>query len=217
MKLKVDTITIWGVSHHSLCFRCPVLGWGKKWTARLPCKKCCLRAGLICLNMSSSSAVSVFFVVGMFKWWYDLSDATKAAVIGGPLLVICILVIYCCCCRSRPANQGAVLVTPAVGHTAVMATSTNTTAPMRPLVNVAWVSAMDKCAGHAQFLINFEVFAEEIRLRVYAVWYFQISDTFRREIGINIINKLLHLRMGTCCFYLRRACKPALRRIFTVA
>ncbi|CAH3158464.1 unnamed protein product [Porites lobata] len=51
---------------------------------------------------------------GMFKWWYDLSDATKAAVIGGPLLVICILVIYCCCCRSRPANQGAVLATPAV-------------------------------------------------------------------------------------------------------
>ena len=89
------------------------------------------------VNMSSSSAVSVFFVVGMFKWWYDLSDATKAAVIGGPLLVICILVIYCCCCRSRPANQGAVLVTPAVGPTAVMATSTNTTAPMRPLVNVA--------------------------------------------------------------------------------
>ena len=40
--------------------------------------------------MSSSSAVFVFFVVGMFKWWYDLSDATKAAVIGGPLLVICI-------------------------------------------------------------------------------------------------------------------------------
>ncbi|KAM7432350.1 hypothetical protein ABFA07_017187 [Porites harrisoni] len=74
---------------------------------------------------------------GMFKWWYDLSDATKAAVIGGPLLVICILVIYCCCCRSRPANQGAVLVTPAVGPTAVMATSTNTTAHMRPLVNVA--------------------------------------------------------------------------------
>ena len=107
------------------------------WTARLIYKGCCLRAGLICLNMSSSSAVSVFFVVGMFKWWYDLSDATKAAVIGGPLLVICILVIYCCCCRSRPANQGAVLVTPAVGPTAVMATSTNTTAPMRPLVNVA--------------------------------------------------------------------------------
>ena len=89
------------------------------------------------MNMSSSSAVSVFFVVGMIKWWYELSDATKAAVIGGPLLVICILVIYCCCCRSRPANQGAVLVTPAVGPTAVMATSTNTTAPMRQLVNVA--------------------------------------------------------------------------------
>ena len=116
-----------------------------------------VRAGLICLNMSSSSAVSVFFVVGMFKWWYDLSDATKAAVIGGPLLVICILVIYCCCCRSRPANQGAVLATPAVGNTAVMATSTNTTAPMRPLVNVAWVSTVDKSARHAQFLINFEV------------------------------------------------------------
>ena len=119
--------------------------------------------------MSSSSPVSVFFVVGMFKWWYDLSDAAKAAVIGGPLLVICILVIYCCCCRSRPANQGAVLVTPAVGPTAVMATSTNTTAPMRPLVNVAWVSTVDKCARHAQFLINFEVFAEELRLRVYTV------------------------------------------------
>ena len=89
------------------------------------------------VNMSSSSAVSVFFVVGMIKWWYELSDATKAAVIGGPLLVICILVIHCCCCRSRPVNQGAVLVTPAVGPTAVMATSINTTAPMRPLVNVA--------------------------------------------------------------------------------
>ena len=89
------------------------------------------------VNMSSSSAVSVFFVVGMFKWWHDLSDAAKAAVIGGPLLVICILVIYCCCCRSRPANQGAVLVTPAVGPTAVMATSTNPTAHTRPLVNVA--------------------------------------------------------------------------------
>ena len=119
--------------------------------------------------MSSSSAVFVFFVVGMFKWWYDLSDATKSAVIGGPLLVICILVIYCCCCRSRPANQGAVLVTPAAGPTAVMATSTNTTAPMQPLVNVAWVNTADKCARHAQFLINFEVFAEELRLRVYAV------------------------------------------------
>ena len=129
-----------------------------------------VRAGLICLNMSSSSAVSVFFVVGMFKWWYDLSDATKAAVIGGPLLVICILVIYCCCCRSRPANQGAVLVTPAVGPTAVMATSTNTTGHMRPLAHVTWVNTVDKCAVHAQFLINFEVFAEELRLRVYAVW-----------------------------------------------
>ena len=128
-----------------------------------------LGVSLICLNMSSSSAVSVFFVVGMFKWWYDLSDATKAAVIGGPLLVICILVIYCCCCRSRPANQGAVLVTPAVGNTAVMATSTNTTAHMRQLVNVAWVNTKDKCAWHAQFLINFEVFSEEIRLRVNAV------------------------------------------------
>ena len=137
MKLKVDTISICAVSHHSLCFQCPVLGWGWKWTARLICNRCFLRAGLICLNMSSSSAVYVFFVVGMFKWWYDLSDATKAAVIGGPLLVICILVIYCCCCRSRPANQGAVLVTPTVGPTAVMATSTNTTAPTRPLVNVA--------------------------------------------------------------------------------
>ena len=79
----------------------------------------------------------MFFVVGMFKWCYDLSDATKAAVIGGALLVICILVTYCCCCRSRPANQGAVLVTPAVGPTAVMATTTNTTAPKRQLVNVA--------------------------------------------------------------------------------
>ena len=129
--------------------------------------------------MASSSAVSVFFVVGMFKWWYDLSDVTKAAVIGGPLLVICILVIYCCCCRSRPANQGAALVTPAVGPTAVMATSTNTTAPMRPLVNVAWVSTVEKCAGHAQFLINFKSVSEEIRLRDYAVRckhgkYFQI-------------------------------------------
>ena len=134
--------------------------------------------------MSSSKVVSVFFVVGMFKWWYDLSDAAKAAVIGGPLLVICILVIYCCCCRSRPANQGAVLATPAVGNTAVMATSTNTTAPMRPLVNVAWVNTVDK---HAQFLINFEVFSEEIRLRVNAVrckhsQYLQILSVGKLEL-----------------------------------
>ena len=122
-----------------------------------------LRAGLICLNMSSSSAVSVFFVVGMFKWWYDLSDATKAAVIGGPLLVICILVIYCCCCRSRPANQGAVLVTPTVGHTAVMVTSTNTTAPMRPLVNVAWVSTVDKCTRSCAVLDEFWSFCRGVK------------------------------------------------------
>ena len=88
MKLKVDTISICAVSHHSLCFQCPVLGWGWKWTARLICNRCFLRAGLICLNMSSSSAVYVFFVVGMFKWWYDLSDATKAAVIGLSLIHI---------------------------------------------------------------------------------------------------------------------------------
>ena len=43
------------------------------------------------------------------------------------------------------------------------------------------------------------------------------ADTFRREIGINIINKLLNLRMGACCLCLRRACKPALRWISTVA
>jgi len=27
-EFKVDIITIWGVSHHSLSFQCPVLGWG---------------------------------------------------------------------------------------------------------------------------------------------------------------------------------------------
>ena len=45
--------------------------------------------------MSSSKVVSVFFVVGMFKWWYDLSDATKAAVIGIDLLTMNIRTICC--------------------------------------------------------------------------------------------------------------------------
>ena len=83
-------------------------------------------------------------VAGIFGWWYDFSDIEKAAVIGGPLLFIILLIIACCCCcgccRSRPTNQGAVIVTPAAVPTAVMATSTRSTVPMKPLVNEAWVS-----------------------------------------------------------------------------
>ena len=81
-------------------------------------------------------------VSGIFEFWYGLSDLAKAAVVGGPLLVIIILIICCCCCcKSRPANQGTVFVTPSVGPTAVMATSVNTTVPMRPLVNEAWAAS----------------------------------------------------------------------------
>lgn len=78
---------------------------------------------------------------GIFGWWYNFSDIEKAAVIGGPLLFIMILIIACCCCcgccRSRSSNQGAVIVTPAAVPTAVMATSTRRTVPMKPLVNEA--------------------------------------------------------------------------------
>lgn len=78
---------------------------------------------------------------GIFGWWYNLTDIKKAAVIGGPLVFIILLIIACCCCcgccRSRPTNQGAVIVTPAAVPTAVMATSTRSTVPMKPLVNEA--------------------------------------------------------------------------------
>ena len=95
-----------------------------------------------------SIAESIFnkkcvLVAGIFGWWYDFSDIEKAAVIGGPLLFIILLIIACCCCcgccRSRPTNQGAVIVTPAAlaVPTAVMATSTKSTVPMKPLVNEA--------------------------------------------------------------------------------
>ena len=87
-------------------------------------------------------------VAGIFGWWYNFSDIEKAAVIGGPLLFIMILIIACCCCcgccRSRPTNQGAVIVTPAAVPTAVMATSTRSTVPMKPLVNEAWVSLQSR-------------------------------------------------------------------------
>ena len=81
------------------------------------------------------------FVAGIFRWWYNCSDIKKAAVIGGPLVFIILLIIACCCCcgccRSRPTNQGAVIVTPGTVPTAVMATSTRSTVPMKPLVNEA--------------------------------------------------------------------------------
>ena len=99
------------------------------------------------LEFSQLSIVESIFnkkcvlVAGIFGWWYDFSDIEKAAVIGGPLLFIMILIIACCCCcgccRSRPTNLGAVIVTPAAVPTAVMATSTRSTVPMKPLVNEA--------------------------------------------------------------------------------
>ena len=74
-------------------------------------------------------------------WWYDFSDIAKAAVIGGPLLFIIVLAAATTAtgddCRSRPTSQGAVIVTPAAVPTAVMATSTRRTVPMKPLVNEA--------------------------------------------------------------------------------
>ena len=95
-------------------------------------------------------------VAGIFGWWYNFSDIEKAAVIGGPLLFIIIVVVACCCCcgccRSRPTNQGAVIVTPAAVPTAVMATSTRSTVPMKPLVNEAWVSLQSR---HTQSLLSF--------------------------------------------------------------
>ena len=85
--------------------------------------------------------IKCVFVAGIFGWWYNFSDIEKAAVIGGPLVFIMILIIACCCCcgccRSRPSNQGAVIVTPAAVPTAVMATSTRRTVPMKLLVNEA--------------------------------------------------------------------------------
>ena len=97
------------------------------------------------------------FVAGIFGWWYNFSDIEKAAVIGGPLLFIIILIITCCCscgcCRSRPTNQGAVIVTPAAVPTAVMATSTRSTVPMKPLVNEAWVSLQSR---RTQSLFSFK-------------------------------------------------------------
>ena len=47
--------------------------------------------------------------------------------------------------------------------------------------------------------------------------YSIFSDIFRREIEINIVNKLLNLCMVACCLCVRRECKPALRWISTVA
>ena len=98
------------------------------------------------LEFSQLSIVESIFnkkcvlVAGIFGWWYNFSDIEKAAVIGAPLLfIILIIACYCCCgcCRSRPTNQGAVIVTPAAVPTAVMATSTRSTVPMKPLVNEA--------------------------------------------------------------------------------
>ena len=106
------------------------------------------------LEFSQLSIVESIFnkkcvlVAGIFGWWYDFSDIEKAAVIGGPLLFIIILITACCCCcgccRSRPTNQGAVIVTPAAVPTAVMATNTRRTVPMKPLVNEAWVSLQSR-------------------------------------------------------------------------
>lgn len=80
---------------------------------------------------------------GVFGWWYDLNDIEKAAVIGGPILLIIIIACCCCCCcgccgycRSRPANQGTVIMTPGA-PAAARATSTKSPVPMRPLVEEA--------------------------------------------------------------------------------
>lgn len=67
-----------------------------------------------------------------------MSDVGKGAVVGGAIVFIIIMIICCCCCccRSRPNNQGHIIVQPAVGPS-VMATSTKSTVPMRPFVNEA--------------------------------------------------------------------------------
>ncbi|CAH3158493.1 unnamed protein product, partial [Porites lobata] len=91
--------------------------------------------------MQGDLPISTDQCAGIFGWWYDFSDIERAAVIGGPLLFIMILIIACCCCcgccRSRPTNLGAVIVTPAAVHTAVMARSTRSTVSMKPPVNEA--------------------------------------------------------------------------------
>ncbi|KAL9965750.1 hypothetical protein ACROYT_G029592 [Oculina patagonica] len=74
---------------------------------------------------------------GIFAWWYEMGDVGKGLVVGGAILFVIIVIACCCCCcccKSRPNNQGTVILQPAVGPS-VMATSTNTTVPMRPLVN----------------------------------------------------------------------------------
>lgn len=82
---------------------------------------------------------------GFFGWWNDLSDALKAAVIGGPILILLILIGICCCCcaccracccpSSPPSGGGRVIVQPI--QPAVLATSVKSSVPMRPLVEEA--------------------------------------------------------------------------------
>ncbi|XP_078381668.1 uncharacterized protein LOC144664428 isoform X3 [Oculina patagonica] len=75
---------------------------------------------------------------GVFAWWHEMNDASKGAMVGGSILFVIVMIsyCYCCCCRSRTSNQGTIIVQPAVGMgPAVMATSTNTSVPMGPLVH----------------------------------------------------------------------------------
>lgn len=76
---------------------------------------------------------------GFFGWWYDMSDVARGAMIAGALVFIIGMIICCCCCccrSNRPNNQGPIIVQPAYVPS-VMATSTKSTVPMRPLVNEA--------------------------------------------------------------------------------
>ncbi|PFX11412.1 uncharacterized protein LOC111319746 [Stylophora pistillata] len=81
---------------------------------------------------------------GIFGWWHNLSDATKASVISGWTIIIILIISSCCCCcccnccNCRSSNQNTVIVqpTPAVGPVIMATTSTTTNAniPMQPMV-----------------------------------------------------------------------------------
>ena len=82
------------------------------------------------------------------------------------------------------------------------------TAHIRPLVNVAWVNTVDKCAGYqAQFLKQGFGFTQ---------YDATIVNFCRYSPSGLLCNKLLHLRMSACRSCLRRRCKPVLRWISTV-
>ena len=83
------------------------------------------------------------------------------------------------------------------------------TAHIRPLVNVAWVNTVDKCARHqAQFL------RQGLEFTQYDASIVNICRYLPSGLSCN---KLLHMRMSACRLCLRRACKPVLRWISTVA